>query len=194
MYSLTPVRQSQSVLDQRVRKTSLGVRFVGDDLVVRRGPHAPRKHECEDCLGVCNQGAISFDEGKTHIDRGRCNMGGACVQICPVDPIIEDYEVTLKSQGETTTKTLQRVANVEELPIWVERWRVRHAPVQSGSWVAALAKLADEKANMIEIESKRAIKRRDLIVALEGDKELREREAERREKLLKALVDGKSHV
>jgi hypothetical protein len=100
---------------------------------------------------------------------------------------MEDYEVTLQSQGVTVTKTLQRVTNADELPIWVERWRVRHTPVQSGAWVEALAKLADDKASMIEIERKRAIKRHDLIVALKGGRELQEREAARREALLRAL-------
>ena len=150
---------------------------------------------CLACADICPTRALTIDdEGELRLADYYCIKCGACVQICPVEPVIEDYEVTLQSLGVTTTKTLQRVANVEDLPIWVERWRVRHAPVQSGAWVIALAKLADEKANMIEIESKRAIKRRDLIVALEGDKELQEREAERREKLLEALVDGKSHV
>ena len=150
---------------------------------------------CLACADICPTRALHIDdEGELVLADYYCIKCGACVQICPVEPIIEDYEVTLQSQGVTTTKTLQRVANVEDLPIWVERWRVRHAPVQSGAWVTALAKLADEKANMIEIESKRAIKRRDLIVALEGDRELQEREAKRREELLKALVGGVERV
>ena len=150
---------------------------------------------CLACADICPTRALHIDdEGELVLADYYCIKCGACVQICPVEPIIEDYEVTLQSQGVTTTKTLQRVANVQELPIWVERWRVRHAPVESGAWVTALAKLADEKANMIEIESKRAIKRRDLIVALEGDRELQEREAKRREELLKALVGGVERV
>jgi len=67
---------------------------------------------------------------------------------------------------------------------------VHHTPVQSGSWVEALEKLADDKAAMIELERKRAIKRHDLIVALKGGRELQEREAQRRESALKALEHG----
>jgi ferredoxin len=102
-----------------------------------------------------------------------CIKCGACMQICPIKPEIEEYEVTLRSQGVTTTKTLERVANPTDLPIWVERWRVKHAPVQSGAWVEALQKLADDKANMVEIERKRAIRRADLILALKGGRSVR---------------------
>ncbi len=72
------------------------------------------------------------------------------------------------------TKTIvhQRVTNVEELPIWVERWRVRHQPVQSAAWITALVKMADDKAGAVEIDSKRALKRRDLLKALAGGKAL----------------------
>ncbi|MBN1249597.1 MAG: 4Fe-4S binding protein [Anaerolineae bacterium] len=143
---------------------------------------------CFACADICPTRALHInDEGELVLADYYCIKCGACVQICPVEPIIEEHEVTLQSQGVTYTKTLKRVANADELPIWVERWRVRHTPVQSGAWVEALAKLADEKASMVEIERKRAIKRRDLIIALKGGRELQEQEAARREELLKAL-------
>lgn len=116
------------------------------------------------------------------------------MQICPVKPIIEMEDVVLQSQGVTQVKSVPRITNAEALPIYVERWRVRHHPVQSGTWIQALAKLADDKASMVEIERKRAIKRRDLIVALKGDRELQEREARRRDELLRALKGGEEHV
>jgi len=62
----------------------------------------------------------------------------------------------------------QRIANTEELPVYVERWRVAHTPVQSGAWTQALLKVADDKAGMVEIDRKNALKRRDLIAALKG--------------------------
>ncbi len=146
---------------------------------------------CYACADICPTRALHIDdEGELVLADYYCIKCGACVQVCPVEPVIETHDVTLKSQGVTYTKTLKRVANADELPVWVERWRVRHTPVQSGSWVEALAKLADDKAAMIEIERKRAIKRHDLIVALKGGRELREREAERREAALKALEHG----
>lgn len=143
---------------------------------------------CFACADICPTRALHInDEGELVLADYYCIKCGACVQVCPVEPVMASQDVTLHSQGVTYTKTLERVANADELPIWVERWRVRHAPVQSGAWVEALAKLADEKASMVEIERKRAIKRRDLIIALKGGRELREREAERREALLAAL-------
>jgi hypothetical protein len=114
--------------------------------------------------------------------------------VCPVEPEYEDYEVTLQSQGVVYSKTLTRISNSDSLPIWVERWRVRHYPVQSGAWVEALAKLADDKAQMVEIERKRAIKRRDLIIALKGGRELQEQERALQEARLAALKGGKAFV
>lgn len=150
---------------------------------------------CVACADICPTRALYVDDaGELVLADYYCIKCGACVQICPVEPIIEDVEVTLRSQGVTYTKTSPKVVNQEELPIWVERWRARHAPIESGAWVSALERLADDKASMMEIESKRAIKRRDLIIALKGDRELREREAKRREELLQALVGGEEHV
>ncbi len=135
---------------------------------------------CLACADICPTRALHVDDaGELVLADYYCIKCGACVQICPVEPISETYEVTLQSQGVTQVKQMERIANVEELPIWVERWRVKHTPVQSGAWVEALTKLADDKASMVEIERKRAIKRRDLIIALKGGRELREREAER---------------
>jgi hypothetical protein len=50
----------------------------------------------------------------------------------------------------------------------VERWRVGHLPVQSAAWITALAKMADDKAGTVEIDRKRALRRRDLLKALPG--------------------------
>ncbi len=148
--------------------------------------------DCYACADICPTRALHInDEGELVLADYYCIKCGACVQVCPVEPIIETVDVTLQSQGVTYTKAIDRVANSDELPIWVERWRVRHTPVQSGAWVEALAKLADEKASMIEIERKRAIKRRDLIIALKGGHELQEREAQHREELLHALEGGR---
>jgi ferredoxin len=146
---------------------------------------------CVACADICPTRALHVnDEGDLVLADYYCIKCGACMQVCPVRPIMEPYEVTLRSQGVELTKTFERIANVHELPIWVERWRIKHTPVQSGAWVEALAKLADEKANQVELERKRAVKRHDLIVALKGGRELREREEKRREELLNALKGG----
>ena len=148
---------------------------------------------CFACADICPTRAIHInDEGELVLADYYCIKCGACVQVCPVEAEYEDQEVTLRSQGVVYSKTLTRITNSDTLPIWVQRWRVRHYPVQSGAWVEALAKLADEKAQMIEIERKRAIKRRDLIVALKGGRELQEAEQARKEKLLAALNGGEA--
>jgi len=77
----------------------------------------------------------------------------------------------VESQGVTHEVVHQRVTNAAELPIWVERWRIGHTPVQSAAWITALGKMADDKAGAVEVDRKRAIKRRDLLKALVGAKE-----------------------
>jgi len=54
------------------------------------------------------------------------------------------------------------------LAIKVERWRTQPTDTKSGSWIEALRKLADDKAGAVEIDRKRALRRKDLIVALRG--------------------------
>jgi len=150
---------------------------------------------CFACADVCPTRALHInEEGELVLADYYCIKCGACMQVCPVKPEMEDYEVTFTSQGVEVTKTLQRVANRDELPIWVERWRVKHTPVQSGAWLEALERLADAKAGMVELERKRAIKRRDLIVALKGGRALQKREAERRQAQLRALKGGDAFV
>jgi NAD-dependent dihydropyrimidine dehydrogenase PreA subunit len=110
------------------------------------------------------------DEGELVLADYYCIKCGACVQICPLKPEVEEYEFTFESQGVTKTILRQRVTNMEVLPIWVERWRIRHEPVQSGAWIEALTRMADDKASLVEIDSKRALKRHDLLKALLGHK------------------------
>jgi hypothetical protein len=76
----------------------------------------------------------------------------------------------------TKEVTHKRAINSGSLPIWVERWRVQHSDVQSGAWVVALIKLADDKAGMIETDRKRALRRRDLIMALKGGNKVADKE------------------
>jgi len=42
---------------------------------------------CLDCLDVCQQEAITLGDEGAHIDRLKCDLGGACVQICPVNAL-----------------------------------------------------------------------------------------------------------
>ena len=127
---------------------------------------------CFACADICPTRALRINnEGNLVLADYFCIKCGACMQVCPIKPDVEEYEVTFESLGVTKTVTHTRVTNVEELPIWVERWRVRHEPVQSAAWIEALGKMASDKAGAVEINSKRALKRRDLLKALKGAKE-----------------------
>ncbi len=125
---------------------------------------------CLACADICPTRALHIDEdsGQISLADYYCIKCGACMQICPIKPDYEEQEVMVESHGVTKTVIHRRVANRDELPIWVERWRVRHTPVQSGTWNEALTKMADDRAGMVEIDSKRALKRRDLLKALAG--------------------------
>ncbi|RJQ43973.1 MAG: 4Fe-4S dicluster domain-containing protein [Anaerolineaceae bacterium] len=124
---------------------------------------------CLACADICPTRALHVnDAGELVLADYYCIKCGACVQTCPVEAQYEEYEVKIESQGVTKVVKHRRVTNSDKLPVWVERWRVRHQPVKSGAWVQALLQMADEKAEMVEIDRKRALKRRDLILALKG--------------------------
>ena len=128
---------------------------------------------CLACADICPTRALHIDdEGELVLADYYCIKCGACMQVCPVKPEYEEYEFTFESQGVSKTVTHTRITNAGELPVWVERWRIRHTSVQSAAWIEALNKMADDKAGAVEIDSKRALKRRDLLKALAGSKAL----------------------
>jgi len=131
---------------------------------------------CLACADICPTRALHIDEnGELVLADYFCIKCGACMQICPVKPEMESYEIKAEAYGVTKMVAHERITNPDELPIYVERWRVAHTPVQSGAWTQALLKLADDKAGMVEIDRKRAVKRRDLITALKGGREIIEK-------------------
>lgn len=132
---------------------------------------------CLACADICPTRALHIGEnGELVLADYYCIKCGACMQICPVKAEYQEYSIPVESYGVTKEVKHKRVINSGSLPIWVERWRVRHSEVKSGSWIVALLKLADDKAGMIEIDRKRALRRRDLILALKGGKEAVEEE------------------
>lgn len=128
---------------------------------------------CLACADICPTRALHIDEdNKLQLADYYCIKCGACMQVCPKKAVTEEYDVTFEAYGVQKTVKHTRIVNEDELPIWVERWRFQHKPIESGAWVAAILKLADEKAGAMEIDSKRALKRRDLLTALVGGKTL----------------------
>jgi 4Fe-4S ferredoxin len=124
---------------------------------------------CLACADICPSRALHIDDqGELALADYYCIKCGACMQVCPIKAEYEEYETTFESQGIQKTVVHQRVTNISDLPIWVERWRVGHTPVQSAAWIEALTKMADEKAGAVEIDRKRALRRRDLLNALVG--------------------------
>ena len=125
---------------------------------------------CFACADICPTRALYIDDdsGELALADYYCIKCGACMQVCPIKPEYEEEEVLVESHGVTKTVTHQRISNQDDLAIWVERWRIRHQPVHSGTWIESLTKMADDKATMVEIDSKRALRRRDLLKALRG--------------------------
>ena len=126
---------------------------------------------CLACADICPTRALHVDDdGELALADYYCIKCGACMQVCPIKAEVERYEVTIESQGVRHTVEHERITNAEALPVWVERWRVGHTPVQSAAWIEALTKMADDKAGTVEIDRTRALRRRDLLHALKGAK------------------------
>ena len=131
---------------------------------------------CRACADICPTRALHIDEGgELVLADYYCIKCGACMQVCPVKREYEETEVTYQAYGMEITRQHKTVINQEKMPIWVERWRIGHEPVESGAWIEALRKLADDKAGMHELDKKRALRRRDLLKALPGSKPLLEK-------------------
>lgn len=124
---------------------------------------------CLACADVCPTRALYInDEQDLVLADYYCIKCGACMHACPIKPEFEEEEFTFESQGLTLTRSHQVLKNEEELAIIVERWRTQPTDIKSAAWIEALRKLADDKAKGVEIDRKRALKRKDLLVALRG--------------------------
>jgi formate hydrogenlyase subunit 6/NADH:ubiquinone oxidoreductase subunit I len=124
---------------------------------------------CLACADVCPTRALHInDQGELVLADYYCIKCGACMHACPIKPEFSEEEYTFESQGLTLTRTYQKLVNPEKLAIKVERWRTQPTDIKSAAWIEALRKLADDKASAVEIDRKRALRRKDLIVALRG--------------------------
>jgi len=124
---------------------------------------------CLACADVCPTRALHInDVGELVLADYYCIKCGACMHACPIKPEFSEEEFTFDSQGLTITRTYQKLVNPGELAIKVERWRTKPTDIKSASWIEALRKLTDDKASAVEIDRKRALRRKDLILALRG--------------------------
>jgi len=131
---------------------------------------------CLACADICPTRALHIDDdGELALADYYCIKCGACMQICPVKPEVEKYSAVYRVKDVEVRRVRERVLNEPELPIWVERWRVKHSPVDSGAWREALQEVADDKAGAVEIDRTRALRRRDLLKALAGGKAMLDR-------------------
>jgi formate hydrogenlyase subunit 6/NADH:ubiquinone oxidoreductase subunit I len=121
---------------------------------------------CLACADICPTRALHVQDGDLKLADYYCIKCGACMNICPIKPEYSEEEFEFESQGVTVKRSLERLTNPEELAIKVERWRVNHTPVSSAVWIEVLRKLGDEKAAMVEVDRKRALRRADLLAAL----------------------------
>ena len=94
---------------------------------------------CQACADVCPTDALVMQDGKLILDERFCLFCGACTQVCPVPEALT-----------------------------VRRHRVRHAPIKSGAWIAALEKLIslEEAAQELDITSQ--TKRRSALQFMPG--------------------------
>jgi ferredoxin len=129
---------------------------------------------CLACADICPTRALHLvgaDNGQPQaltLADYYCIKCGACMQVCPVKAEYEEVQTTVAAYGVTKQVVTKRLINGDQLPIRVERWRARHEPVESAAWIDGLRQLADEKAGAVEIDRKRALRRRDLLIALKG--------------------------
>jgi ferredoxin len=124
---------------------------------------------CLACADICPTRALHIDEqNQLVLADYYCIKCGACMQVCPIKAEYEETEDTFEAYGVTKTVKHKTLVNADELPVKVERWRVRHTDIKSGAWMEALRKMSDDKAGAVELDRKRALRRRDLLKALIG--------------------------
>ena len=96
---------------------------------------------CQACADTCPTHALYMDKGNLVLDDRFCVYCGACTQICPAPEAL-----------------------------LVRRHRVRHPPVKSGAWVAALEKLVSTEMAALEMDVKSQEKRRTVLQFMPGVK------------------------
>lgn len=94
---------------------------------------------CQACADICPTHALFMSNGNLVLDDRFCLYCGACTQVCPVPEAL-----------------------------LVRRHRVRHTPIKSGAWIAAVEKLISLEMASQELELKSQAKRRDALKFMPG--------------------------
>jgi len=94
---------------------------------------------CLACADICPTRALFVTNGDLFLDDRFCVYCGACTQVCPAPEAL-----------------------------LVRRHRVRHTPIKSGAWIAAVEKLISAEMAAEELELKSQIKRRSVMDHMPG--------------------------
>ncbi len=117
---------------------------------------------CRQCETKFPEGTIQVKkifEGTLRIDNTKCPEGcHDCIDVCPFPNVLflsEDEKVQVNDPNCIYCGVC-RIACPEESALELNRIRVRHTDVRSGTWNKALEKLASTKAVAKELQSKSA--------------------------------------
>ncbi len=108
-------------------------------------------------------------EGIIRLERSLCPPGcQACADICPTHALfMKDRELVLDDRFCLYCGACTQVCPVPEA-LLVRRHRVRHTPIKSGAWIAAVEKLISLEMASQELELKSQAKRRDVMKFMPG--------------------------
>jgi 4Fe-4S ferredoxin len=96
---------------------------------------------CQACADICPSHSLVMRDGELMLDERFCLYCGACLKVCPAPDALT-----------------------------VRRHRVRHTPIKSGAWIAAVEKLISTEMASQELEMKSQAKRRSVLKFVPGIK------------------------
>jgi 4Fe-4S ferredoxin len=126
---------------------------------------------CKQCEVVAPEAfkVVHPFEGLVRLERSLCPAGcQACADICPSHALfMQDGQLVLDDQFCLYCGACKNVCPVPEA-LLVRRHRVRHAPIKSGAWVAAVEKLVSAELAAEELAIKSQARRRSVLNYIPG--------------------------